>query len=159
MHLNKYNINNLLEMEEKNMKIGIIGSISGKESEFEAVETNRTSINFEFAPLNNEFESADKDAVLIFNNGESDIKKTCESLIKIKKMSVPVWIMTHDKEMQERYIYIQLGACGIVTSDFSIEEIGMVIHNSINLKNNPQYSTPKKRLSLDSSKLCLIIDG
>ncbi|MBO0473347.1 response regulator transcription factor [Enterococcus ureasiticus] len=104
----------------------------------------------------------DIDALLIFKNQTFSIVEICEWVIKTKTYrSIPIWIATSEKKLEEKSIYLQLGVCGIFEESYTIEEIDLSIRNSLNtMKSNQQMRTKEELgFQLDPLKLCLSLEN
>jgi DNA-binding response OmpR family regulator len=146
------------------MNLGLING-SNAEQEYQldnALNNFKNRYPLKYENLTNIRDASEKDAILLIKNEEYDISKICRSIIEIKKLCVPVWVVTKEKEIQESFVYIQLGACGVFNSNFSVEEMVMMINNT--LQYNQEQITENKqlvdsRISLNAATWNLYIDG
>ncbi|MTD41892.1 hypothetical protein GIX45_25385 [Erwinia sp. CPCC 100877] len=99
------------------------------------------------------------DALLICKSQAFGIKEICEWVIKLNKL-VPIWVVTSEKQMEEKSVYLQLGVCGAFYGNYTKEEISLSISNSLNIMKAPveKKQRPKQSFLLDPSKLSLTIN-
>ncbi|ALS36740.1 DNA-binding response OmpR family regulator [Enterococcus rotai] len=103
----------------------------------------------------------DIDALLICKNQTFSVVEVCEWVIKGKMYrSIPIWVSTTEKQVEEKNIYLQLGVCGIF-EDYTIEEIDLAISNSLNTMKSAQHMELKEEsmLQLDPLKLSLNVNN
>ncbi|ALS02536.1 hypothetical protein ATZ33_14460 [Enterococcus silesiacus] len=88
----------------------------------------------------------DIDALIICKNQSFDVGKICEWVMKAKRYrNIPIWIIMSEEQLEEKYIYLQLGVCGIFVTDHIAEEIYLSIGNSLNTINvQPQTELGEK---------------
>jgi DNA-binding response OmpR family regulator len=137
------------------MKLGLLNS---NPTEFELFQKNWLTSNLnEIVQLENELEANDMgiDALILFKNEQNGIRSLCDTLRNISDLedSLPVWVMVQDRVASERIIYINFGACGVFTDDFSIEEIYTIIENNLRFRNKSEKKTTG--IHLDPSNLKL----
>ncbi|MTD39055.1 hypothetical protein GIX45_10460 [Erwinia sp. CPCC 100877] len=141
-----------------------LGIIDGNITELDQVWNNfKNDYSLEYEEISNLEDLQTKDAVLIFRNEESNVRKICENIIRIKQMNVPIWIVTKEIENQEYFIYVQLGVCGIYGNDFSIEDILMMVNNTLQYRDresNPvnNHVATKHFIKINQSKSSISID-
>jgi two-component system response regulator ArlR len=144
------------------MKLGIINHYDQDvASEMDSKLNNFNDVYFmECENLPTVREASGKDAVLIVKSDKSDINKVCQNIIEIKRMSIPVWVMTKERTLKESFVYIQMGVCGIFNSNFSVDEIALMINNTLQYKSNSETKKPINaqksiKLNRDNKSLCL----
>ncbi|MGK0552227.1 winged helix-turn-helix domain-containing protein [Enterococcus faecalis] len=139
------------------MKIGLINC---NPSELEHFQSNWLSKNInEIIEIENEHEASiqNVDALILFKNEQHGIRALCEMLRKINALeaAIPVWVVVPNRVASERIIYINFGACGVFTEDFSVEEIYTIIENNLRFKTKVEKKD--KGVHLDSANMKLQI--
>lgn len=141
------------------MRVGILNT--EKKSSETFISYKASGCLVENKKVVDEKDLQDIDALLICKNQTFSVVEVCEWVIKSKMCrSIPIWISTTEKQVEEKNIYLQLGVCGIF-EDYSLEEIDLAISNSLNTMKPTQHMKMKEEsmLQLDPLKLSLNVNN
>lgn len=141
------------------MRVGILNT--EKKSNETFISYKASGCLVENKKVVDEKDLQDIDALLICKNQTFSVVEVCEWVIKSKMCrSIPIWISTTEKQVEEKNIYLQLGVCGIF-EDYSLEEIDLAISNSLNTMKPTQHMKMKEEsmLQLDPLKLSLNVNN
>ncbi|MCA5014234.1 MULTISPECIES: winged helix-turn-helix domain-containing protein [unclassified Enterococcus] len=101
------------------------------------------------------------DIILIDKNKENDVSKTIEYLLNLKEQQLPIWVIAKDYVTDEKLIYLQLGANGVISKTTEMKELLLTIHNYLCTGCTLSDSLPKDALDsliLDHNKQCIVVD-
>lgn len=108
------------------------------------------------------------DALIIHSDSTADVGNVCELLIEIRKQTnALIWILSDELPNTTRIIFLQLGADGILTPNFEIEENLLILKNALIRQKsclNASYDMYKgdeemEGLRLVPSNLSVVIEG
>ncbi|MEI5990614.1 hypothetical protein A5881_002119 [Enterococcus termitis] len=138
------------------MRVGILNTGKKVNEKFIAFQTSARLL--ENKKIVDESDLQDIDALLICKDQNFSIIEVCEWIIKSKiQQSIPIWISTTEKQVEEKHIYFQLGVCGIFEENYTIEEIDLAISNNLDAMKSKQQLKTREEASfrLDPLKLSL----
>ncbi|GGC95322.1 winged helix-turn-helix domain-containing protein [Enterococcus wangshanyuanii] len=101
------------------------------------------------------------DIILIDKNKENEVSKTIEYLLNLKGQRLPIWVVAKDYAADEKLIYLQLGANGVISKTAEMKELLLTIQNYLCTGCISQASLTEDALDslvLDHNKQCIIVD-
>lgn len=115
------------------MNIGIINlSVDFGETYSEVLRKNDNQVTI-MTIDNFEKKIFECDGVIICEDTEQDARHTCSILAKLKeRTAAPVWIFSSNFQKIMRFVYLELGSLGVLTDDYEIGELKLIIYNTLN---------------------------
>ncbi|MFK4566878.1 winged helix-turn-helix domain-containing protein [Enterococcus sp. UD-01] len=143
-------------------KISVINIVGKLDSTYiEALQKDQHEVVLlEFSNLNDSL-LAKSDVVIIYDEFQESIGEICKLILELKANHEPhIWIISNQENETNRLLFLKLGAVGNIQSQYSPDEVRLIINNTVRYHEKElNHTNQTDWIQLNDQNRSLLIEG